>query len=261
MKTSSGNVVDMRKSRGASNFLMSMNKPVDIEENTEASDYITEHYYELQKFVRNNCSGKVADPAELVHEVWQSIRSAEQMGNGYDPSMGAKDGVITVSQFVYGRLSKYCLNYKYRTSGDRYRWEDKADNNGEEPVARKLIVNKNAAREVPASASEDLENLYSNASDIRTEEAYNMIDDFASIDDCIEELFNYDRREEVEPFLKRLLEICSKDISVKTMKVMFSSIIEMCREHDYFSESLVSVIEFAVKYPEQYKAKIEALAI
>lgn len=266
------NSISIGKENCAKDFLISMSRPLDFEENTEASDYIANNYYKLQDFVRRECGNKVADPAELVHEVWHSIKKAEQIGCGYDPNKGNKDDYISVSQFVYGRLSKYCMKVKFRTNGALTRYEDEADRmsageNVDQSVVdfvtggeRRVIKNRNAAQEISAFSSEDLQYIYENAADENSEQAYEKIEDFQSIQSSIEELFNYDDdRVDMRPFLKNLVKLCSKDIPVSKMRQMFSGIIDFAKEQDYFSESLYDVITFAIKYPSEYQHIVAAL--
>lgn len=266
------NVISIGKDGCAKDFLISMSRPLDFEENTEASDYIVDNYYKLQDFVRRECGNKVADPAELVHEVWHSIKRAEQIGCGYDPNKGNKDDYITVGQFVYGRLSKYCMKVKFKTNGALTRYEDEVDRMSEGDGVdravvdfvtggdRRIIKNRNASQEVNAFSSDDLQYIYENASDESSEQAYERIEDFESIHSSIEELFNYDDdRVDMKPFLKNLVKLCSKDISVAKMRQMFSGMIEFAKEQDYFSESLYDVITFAIKYPGEYQRIVATL--
>lgn len=258
------NAVSIGKKEGAQGFLSLMNKPMDIEQNTEASTFICNNYDRLIAYVRAFCGKKVADPAEMVHEVWYSIKLSEEMGEGYDPMGGSADGAITVDQFVYGRLKKYCLKAKYKTYGALTRYADEADSNGAGIPnfggERKIIKNRNAVVELPAYTTEDLNLVYENASDEKAEEAYDRVDDFESIHDCIEELFNYDdERLNMRPFLKNLAQICRKDMSIQNMQRMFTGIIEFTKEQDIFRESLFQVISFAIKYPAEYQVVVASL--
>ena len=102
-----------------------MNNPVEInfdgmnasfiepKVNTEASDYFAEHFDEIRRQARK--MGIHADYVDdLVTDVWQSIREAELNGNGYDVSHSNEGDVITVEEFVYGRIKGYSMNIKYR---------------------------------------------------------------------------------------------------------------------------------------------------
>lgn len=266
------NTISIGGNEGSVQFLSNINRPLDFEENTEASDYIMENYDKLVSFVRKNVGNKVADPAELVHDVWMSIKQGERIGRGYDPTMGKQeDGFITVAQFVYGRLKMYCFKAKSVTQGALERYEDEIDmmnagdvdmdiinfaNGGE----KRVIKNRHASHEVSAYSSEELQFVYENSADMTSEEAFEQIDDYASINACIEELFNYDDdRIDMKPFLKNLSIISRKGIPTAKLRQMFSGLLEFAEEHDYFKSALLEVMTFAAKYPAQYQVIVAKL--
>lgn len=81
--------------------------------NHEASDYMSAHWDDICKQARK--MGVHADFVDdLVCDVWLSIRDAEMNGNGYDVSHSNEGDIITVEQFIYGRIKGYSMNNKYR---------------------------------------------------------------------------------------------------------------------------------------------------
>lgn len=256
------NIINIGKKEGAREFLSSMNRPMDIEYNNEGSTYICENYNKLIAYVRAFCGNKVVDPAEIVNEVWYSIKRSEDMGEGYNVHNG-ENGIITVEQFVYGRLKKYCLGTKYKTYGAVVRNADEGDAvngsiydcNGE----RKVIKNKNAIVELPAYTSEELNLVYENASDSRADDAFGAVDDFEAIHNYVEELFNYGDELNMKSFVKNLAQICRENTSTLVLQRMFKDIIQFTKEQDLFRESLFQVITFAIKYPNEYQVMVANL--
>ena len=90
--------------------------------NREASSYIIENYRNLIGIVRS-CDVKEEKANDLLHDVYISIVDAEENGEGFDMEYGSRvneDGEIeanlmSVEQFVIGRIKLYAKNNKYRT--------------------------------------------------------------------------------------------------------------------------------------------------
>lgn len=82
--------------------------------NKEASSYIENNYNEI--LIQAKKMGVHEDKVgDLVNDVYFSIVQAENEGNGYDFNKGENGTGILVEQFVYGRISRYAKNIKYRT--------------------------------------------------------------------------------------------------------------------------------------------------
>lgn len=90
--------------------------------NREASGYIIDNYRNLIGIVRS-CDVKEEKANDLLHDVYISIVDAEENGEGFDMEYGSRvneDGEIeanlmSVEQFVIGRIKLYAKNNKYRT--------------------------------------------------------------------------------------------------------------------------------------------------
>lgn len=90
--------------------------------NREASSYIIDNYRNLIGIVRS-CDVKEEKANDLLHDVYISIVDAEENGEGFDMEYGSRvneDGEIeanlmSVEQFVIGRIKLYAKNNKYRT--------------------------------------------------------------------------------------------------------------------------------------------------
>lgn len=90
--------------------------------NREASNYIIGNYRNLIGIIRG-CDVKEEKANDLLHDVYISIVDAEENGEGFDMEYGSRvneDGEIeanlmSVEQFVIGRIKLYAKNNKYRT--------------------------------------------------------------------------------------------------------------------------------------------------
>lgn len=105
-------------------------KVIELDTNSEASDYIMSNYNELIKFIRSN-NIKEEKANDLLHDVYISIVDDENNGEAFDMEYGTnhdKTGkehrLMEIKQFVHGRIKLYAKNKKYRTdiveSGNGY---------------------------------------------------------------------------------------------------------------------------------------------
>lgn len=94
--------------------------------NKEASNYMTEHLDEIRRQARKmGINQDMLD--DLISDVWLSIRDAELRGEGYNVAHSNDGDVITVEEFVYGRIKRYSLNIKYRSDvSERHTSKDKS---------------------------------------------------------------------------------------------------------------------------------------
>ena len=83
--------------------------------NHEASEYVASHMEEIRRQTRK--MGVDIDKVDdLITDVWLSLSEAEKNGNGYDISHSNEGDIITVADFVYGRIKGYSMNVKYRST-------------------------------------------------------------------------------------------------------------------------------------------------
>lgn len=132
--------------------------------NRDASNFISEHYGELVQKAKE--MGVDASKAEdIVQDVTVSILKAEEAGDGYDMSRGNKDdSVISVRQFVFGRLKGYSKNKEYRKP---------TESSIAKPDGSGYFMN-----EIPSSEnSSDLDKLSA------CQKAYNLAADYDSLSD------------------------------------------------------------------------------
>lgn len=90
-------------------------KLIDLDTNSYASDYICNNYSHLLGIIRK-LDIRPEKAADLLHDVFISVVEGERCGKCYDVNYGKADkGVISVEQYVIGRIKRYALNTKYRT--------------------------------------------------------------------------------------------------------------------------------------------------
>lgn len=91
-----------------------------------ASQFVADHYNEMVLNAQKMgvCQEKCND---IVHDVYMSLLKAEENGESYDVNGGKDGNMITVDQYVYGRMKGYSKNRKYQS--------DSADGKGKEVCA------------------------------------------------------------------------------------------------------------------------------
>lgn len=109
-----------------SNFDGMMAAFVEPAFNNEASKYMAEHLEEIRRQVlRMGVHIDVVD--DLISDVWISICEAEQRGEGYNISHANEGDIITVQEFIFGRIRGYKMNARYRNDGtERHISKDKS---------------------------------------------------------------------------------------------------------------------------------------
>ena len=95
------------------------NNMVEVETNSEASDYMADNYYDLV-----DMAGRMGidqnKASDLVHDVYASIRSKEEEGNAYN-LMGSSEGtMILVKEYVLGMMKQYSKNLKYYNQTEKW---------------------------------------------------------------------------------------------------------------------------------------------
>lgn len=174
--------------------------------NREASNFISEHYGELVQKAREMGvdSSKVED---IVQDVTVSILKAEEVGDGYDMTRGNKDdSVISVRQFVFGRLKGYSKNKEYRKT---------TESSIPKPEGNGYFMN-----EIPSSeTSSDLDKLSA------CQKAYSLAADYDSLSDV----------EDMQAFEEEL------DYILQFDKVFDYRLSAFLKNIEYFKENFESV--------------------
>lgn len=259
-------------------------KIIEAEVNHEASEYISTHYRELIKFIKS-LSIKEEKANDLLHDVYISVVTAENEGNGFNMEYGSTvndDGTINcrlidIAQFVYGRIKLYAKNAKYRTdiveSGNNYVNETKVyyesvlDAKGKEILDKDgniKTVKKVEKTKVPILVSmvaatpneggdivdnnDDFQKAFYTASvSDSTDNVTDMLSMQEQIDFCVD-LCNM-HNVNIVNILKNIdiLSDMLGDYSKKKRvpETVFKKITELATYHDEFRNALVDVIKYS----------------
>ncbi len=207
------------------------NQVKELETNTIASEYLLKHYDELIASVK----ARGIDPSlstDVIHDVYTSLIRGEKNGNGYDLNKG-KQGIISVEQFVHGRVKKYCRNKKYRkTMNDIEVSASSVSSELEEMNAYQIAYEM-------APSYDDIESIELDAS-IKEE-----------LEHCLS--FQSSIKMNIKYFLQNLSTISSMNVDT----TVFKSLREMAVNQE-FVESLRSLVEYSKRFPEKYDQLVAA---
>lgn len=214
--------------------------------NSIASDYIAEHFEDIIRQVRR--MGVHQDQVyDLVQDVWKSIKEAELEGNGYDVSHSDEGDIITVAQFIFGRIKRYSMNSRYHP----------------EVSERCRRANTTRCVEIIAASSADgtdLDNLDG------FQKAYAMAASYDEIDGLDEVL---SLRSNVE-YCRKFNDVIGfdivrlfKDIDIMTRTNfhpgIFDKLKEVMKGHDDFAEAFKEVLSVSNKSRPVYDEIIEGI--
>lgn len=90
---------------------------MEPEINHLATEYCVDNYETILRQARKMNGVDPAKVEDLVQDVMVSLLKSENEGEGYDISHSREGSVITVADFVFGRLKNYSRNRKYSLSG------------------------------------------------------------------------------------------------------------------------------------------------
>lgn len=214
--------------------------------NTEASQYIASHLSEIRVSARK--MGVDQDKVDdLISDVWLSIHEAELNGNGYDISHSNEGDIITVEEFVFGRIKGYSMNNKYRSDVSERRYSKDST---------KCI-------EVISASSSD-------ASDLDSLDGFQKAFALASTYDDIDNV-------EAELSLRSNIEFCMSFDSeigfsiinlLKNIEIfnelgfnnsLFDKLKEACEYHDEFGTAFKEVMSVAISSKPVFTAVVDSL--
>ena len=220
---------------------------LEPEVNREASNYISDNYYEIianaPKF------GVNPDKCEdLVNDVFISIIEAENEGNGFDMGKAREGDIILVSQFVYGRLKGYAKNHKYRTDLVEKRYS--AD------LTKDIDVIASSGSSSDFEAMDSFQKAYAMAS---TEGDIDAVIEERSIREEIDYCLGFDSIVELSlmAFFKNIDMLADPESDVH--KSLFDKLKDAMKVHDEFSEAFKSVIKYSMQNRESFDEIIASM--
>lgn len=93
---------------------------IEPEINHLASTYAAEHLKELVNEARKCPEVDPSKIEDLVQDLIESLLKSEEAGKGYSIDYSNNGSVITVAEFVFGRLKRYAMNTKYKVISERH---------------------------------------------------------------------------------------------------------------------------------------------
>lgn len=245
--------------------------------NRDASEYLASHYDEIVKKVRS-MGVPFNNAKDLVHDVLISFINAENEGKGYDSTYS--DELISLEQFVYGRLKGYSKNARYYSEGVEVGGTTVEFSKGKTQITSgyvnsdgELVTKQSKQKEkrkvsvIVGSASFDEANGESDSND-GFQLAYMMAsttDDLADVEEslAIREQLDYclDFSDlhglKIINILKNIDLLASnlQDASRrrKTHNSLFEELAEMVRVNDEFAEALRSVLDYSGKHRNEFQ--------
>lgn len=206
----------------------------EVESNTMASDYLVEHYEELITEVQK--MGIRGDNVhDLIQDVYLSLVKAERSGEGYDMSKGKDGRLISVPEFVIGRLKGYSKNVKYRSGSY-------------------------CGVEIPSTACEmdGDENLHLDSFQAAYLKASNETDEIADLEEYnsvreqIKFCMTFDN--EIGFSILNLLKNADKLVKLTTDKTLFYKLSHIVKTRPDFSEALNSILNYGINNKDRYQA-------
>lgn len=203
--------------------------------NNIATSYIENHYQEMIAAALK--MGISEDKAEdLVHDVYISLIRSEDNGDGYTIRKKENGTVITVEQFVYGRLKGYSKNIRYK-NGRFNNFEIPASNNGHRQEELNSIQ---LAYENTSTGTDEIEE-----SDLRIS-VLSQIEYLKKFTECGVNM-NF--------VLHHLRELSYSSVDL----TLFEAVKIIVRNNKQFADALSDTFKFAGRCPDQYNMMLSRI--
>lgn len=254
--------------------------------NREASSYLIGNYKNLLGIVRS-CDIKEEKANDLLHDVYISIVDTEENGDGFDMEYGSRvneDGEIeadlmSVEQFVIGRIKLYAKNTKYRADiieasniavqeVSTY-YDTELDKNGNEVLTKNgkvKLVKRVEKRKVPVlmtvnaatfndggdviASNDDFQKAFATASVAdSTDDVTEMMSLREQIDFCISVCSLHDFNilnifKNIDALAEMLGDYSKKK---KTAESVFAKLTELVEYHEELALNLMEIFNYASK--------------
>jgi hypothetical protein len=219
---------------------------VEPEINRLASQYCAEHRDELVRKARAIPGVDPHKAEDLYGDVFISIIEAENEGEGYDMGRSNAGDIISVADFVIGRLKGYAKNRRYSIEGsDRHVSTKKVGGQSVTNIDFDIVYASSKSNDT--DEMDGIQRAYFNAHSF--EDEIDTVDDSVALRQSVE--FCLDFSEVIDfDFLKlfKNIDIFEKDFD----KSIFDKIRERIKYHSELYDALYTVIECAVKHRDIY---------
>lgn len=226
------------------------NKFVEPEINKEASEFISNNYNELLVAARE----MGVDPCkaeDCVQDVCTSIIRSEARGEGFDMTKGKTgDGIISVRQFVFGRLKGYSKHRKYKSPT-------------ESPLRDPKKPDKYVANEIASSTSmEEISQMSACQKAYNTAKSYDaleVVEASQSFEEELQYVLSFENTGECQLSIKKLLlniEYFKQNMDKIDIKSLFSELTSFNTE---FVEAFSAVVKFSSIDPVLYNSMLRKM--
>ena len=238
-----------------SNELIYDAKIVEPVINREASTYIENNYFNLLRLSRS--LGIDNEKAEdLLHDIYVSIYTAEDNGDGFDMQYGVnlddnKVALMSVEQYVVSKLQKYAKNSKYSKEYSEVR------GSGNDGI---VVVVAESNNDESDKTLNEFQAAYKNAP---TVDSIEDVDEGQSMREQIE--FCIDICDKYNVNLRNLLrnvDLLSdfvKTLRQRSKEPIFGVFDKIIEENDEFPKTLVSILNFSRKHRVEFGTLIESM--
>lgn len=219
------------------------NKFVEPEISREASEFITNNYNELLVAVRE----MGVDPCkaeDCVQDVCTSIIRSEARGEGFDMTKGKTgDGLISVRQFVFGRLKGYSKHRKYKSPTE----SPLRDPNRPDNYVANEVASSTAMEEISQMTA--CQKAYNTA---KSYDALEIVEASQSFEEELNYVLSFENTGECQLSIRKLLlniEYFKQNMDKIDLKGLFSELTEFNTE---FIEAFSAVVKFSSINPVVY---------
>lgn len=214
------------------------NTMMELVVNREATGYIEKNYNELVRMAIT--MGAAPEKAEdALHTMYILLFQQETDGQGYNMYKGRSDSIISVQQFVLGRLKRYCKNELYQ----------------KDTVSAKVDSHGNIKYKEVSACSDggDVEGLNEFQVAYNFSASYDDIEDIENSQSVLEEIQYLLTFENALTISMKVLLSEISNIAENVDKIDISLFKEIRTMGDEFAEAFKSVVKFAGKHPDRYK--------
>lgn len=215
--------------------------------NSEASTYLSLHLNEVINYVRSKHTIDPSKVDDLINDVWESLRNSELEGEGYDISHSRDGDVITVAQYVYGRINGYAANHTYHIGSMEKRLS-------KDPMKTIDIVSASCSDASDLDSLDGYQKAYALAA---SEDDIDMIDDMLSLRSNIDICRAYDK--DIGFGVVNLLKNIDMFASVDFNSGIFDKVRKLVARSEEFRDAFHQILSVAVKSKPAFDSVVESL--
>lgn len=215
--------------------------------NDLASKYIADNYKELVMSTRNFGIGENFRD-DLINDLFISIVSKEEAGEGYDEGLG-----ISVREFIFGCIKGYAKNLRYKNSSD-IRYKKSKDSEEREKIGA-FASSFTGSEESLSGFQMALVNAVDENSGLEYEDSERYIDLVNDVSMCLE--FEDRVNMDLKVFFKNI-EMFVEMVQGRN-RTIFNKLFDTLKLHGDFESSFLRVVEMYGKNKEAYMKVMDTI--